>query len=225
MSWNRLFRHSIRPVPESRQCMMPVYPTVKSRPFARSGVLLGPNPNCVGRGSFVSAAPNGASYANDHFVRPVAALMAITVSCSYSGGATGPCSPSPSAAGTVPLRYIVYSVFPSLRIEAYPSPKSRFQSVVGPDSGQLDDRPDAVVVKSRFGPPHCVHRSPEAAQPHTISKPIPTQPYRIPLFIFAMALSSSLSLVASAEPNPNVALHGARNPSGGMGTPTQSRWR
>src|SRR5262245_33279364 len=62
-------------------------------------------------------------------------------------------------------RYIVYSRPFSTRIGECPSPSARLQSFFGPPAGQVEASPVASDMKSRVGPPHCVHAGAAAVRP------------------------------------------------------------
>src|SRR5262245_39950505 len=97
----------------------------------------------------------GEGYLNSQIVLPAAASSAATTSSwlrrTYDSIPAG--------------RYIVYSRPFSTRMDECPSPSPRLHSFFGPPDGQVDARPVAPDMKSRVGPPHCVHcATPPAAR-------------------------------------------------------------
>src|SRR5262245_41229874 len=114
-----------------------------------SGVEWGPAPCEKSRSSV------GEGYLNSHSVFPVAASSAATT----SSWLRLTIDSMPSG------RYIVYSRPSSTRIDECPSPSARLQSFFGPPAGQVEASPVASDMKSRVGPPHCVHAGAAAVRP------------------------------------------------------------
>src|SRR5688572_28033683 len=90
----------------------------------------------------------GDAYLCSQIVLPVAASSAVTISSCEKRARDGPAG-----------RYIEYNRVPSASTIEWPSPNGRDHSRLGPVAGQDAARPVAVDMKSRVGPPHCVHDS------------------------------------------------------------------